>query len=140
MANLDVGLVACSRRKADRPVPARELYVSPLFRAARAYAERRYGPERWFILSARHGLVHPDQVLAPYDLRLRQLTAAEREAWGYRVAVELTDRFPAGTVLWFHAGALYRTAIADVVAHQVRAPLAGLDIGQQLGWYRRQRA
>ena len=140
MANLDVGLVACSRRKADRPLPARELYVSPLFRAARAYAERRYGPERWFILSARHDLVHPDQVLAPYDLSLRQLTAAEREAWGHRVAVELTDRFPACTVLWFHAGALYRTAIADVVAHQVRAPLAGLGIGQQLGWYRRQRA
>ena len=75
-------------------------------------------------------------MLAPYDLSLRQLTAAEREAWGYRVAVELTDRFPAGTVLWFHAGAPYRTAIADVVAHQVRAPLAGLGIG----WYRRQRA
>jgi hypothetical protein len=103
MANVDVGLVACSRRKAERPLPARELYVSPLFRAARAYAERRYGPERWYILSARHDLVHPDQVLAPYDLSLRQLTAAEREAWGYRVAVDLTHRFPAGTVLWFHA-------------------------------------
>ena len=29
------------------------------------------------------------------------------EAWGDHIAVELTDRFPAGTVLWFHAGALY---------------------------------
>ena len=79
--------------------------------------------------------MHPDQVLAPYDLSLRQLTAAEREAWGDRVAVELTDRFPAGTVLWFHAGASYCAAIAPVVAQQVRAPLAGLSIGQQLAWY-----
>jgi hypothetical protein len=62
--HLDVGLVACSRLKADRPAPARELYVSPLFRAARAYAERRHGPGRWFILSAHHGLVDPDTVLA----------------------------------------------------------------------------
>ena len=76
-------------------------------------------------------------MLAPYDLSLRQLTVAERQAWGDRVATELTDRFPAGTVLWFHAGALYRTAIAPVVVHQVRAPLAGLGIGQQLAWYRR---
>ena len=76
-------------------------------------------------------------MLSPYDLSLRQLTAAEREAWGDRVAVELTDRFPAGTVLWFHAGASYRAAIAPVVAHQVRAPLAGLGIGAQLAWYRR---
>ena len=134
---LHVGLVACSRAKTNRPAPARELYVSPLFRAARAYAERHYGPGRWFILSARHGLVDPDTVLAPYDLNLGQLSARERVAWGDRVAVELTDRFPSGTVLWFHAGALYRDAIASVVPHQVRFPLAGLRIGQQLAWYRR---
>ena len=97
LARLDIGLVACSMRKADRPLPARDLYVSPLFRAARAYAERRYGPEGWLILSACHGLVHPNQVLAPYDLSLRQLTRAERAAWGDRVAIELTDRFPPGT-------------------------------------------
>jgi len=131
---LDIGLIACSRTKADRPSLARELYVSPLFRAAREYAENRYG--QWLILSARYGLVEPDQVLAPYDLSLRQLTARQREAWGDRIAVELTDRFPAGTVLWFHAGALYRDAIAPVVAHQVRFPLASLGIGQQLAWYR----
>ena len=118
-------------------MPARELYVSPLFRAARAYAEREYGPGRWLILSALHGLVDPDALLDPYDLSLRQLSAREREAWGNRVAVELTDRFPAGTVLWFHAGTLYRDAIARVVAHQVRFPLAGLGIGEQLAWYRR---
>jgi hypothetical protein len=79
-------------------------------------------------------------VLAPYDLSLRQLTRAERAAWSDRVAVELTDRFPRGTVLWFHAGALYAAAIAPVVTLPVRAPLAGLRIGQQLAWYRRHTA
>src|SRR2546430_14040582 len=103
---LQVGLVACSRTKTNRPVPARELYVSPLFRAASAYAERTYGSGRWLILSARYGLVAPDQILSPYDLSLRQLTARQREAWGDRIAIELTDRFPAGTVLWFHACAI----------------------------------
>jgi len=39
-----IGLVACSRTKADHDVPARELYVSPLFRAARQYAENHYDP------------------------------------------------------------------------------------------------
>jgi hypothetical protein len=65
---LDIGLIACSRTKADRPSLARELYVSPLFRAARAYAERRHGPGQWLILSARYGLVDPDKVLAPHCL------------------------------------------------------------------------
>src|SRR4051794_31909245 len=54
LACLDIGLVACRMSKAYRPLPACDLYVSPLFRAARAYAERRYGPEDWLILSARH--------------------------------------------------------------------------------------
>ena len=136
---LHIGLLACSRGKARHPAPApaRELYASPLFRAARSYAERQYGPGNWLILSALHGLVDPDTILDPYDLSLRELSAREREAWGDRVAVELTDRFPAGTVLWFHAGTLYRDAIAPVVAHQVRFPLAGLGIGEQLAWYRR---
>jgi hypothetical protein len=41
-------------------------------------------------------------------------------------------------VLWFHAGALYRQAIARVVPHLVRFPVAGLGNGQQLAWYRHQ--
>ena len=75
---LQLGLVACSRTKANRPVPARELYASPLFRAASAYAERKYGSGRWLILSARYGLVDPDRILSPYDLSLGQLTAHQR--------------------------------------------------------------
>jgi len=118
---LHIGLVACSHAKAHRPAPARELYVSPLFRAARASAECHYGAARWFVLSAQHGLVDPATVLAPYELSLRQLSAREREMWGDRVAGELMDRFHAGTVLWFHADALYRDAIAPVVPHQVRS-------------------
>ncbi|MGI9149443.1 MAG: DUF6884 domain-containing protein [Chloroflexota bacterium] len=59
MAVLHVGLVACSRAKADGPRPARQLYISPLFRAARACCERHYG--RWLILSALHGLVDPER-------------------------------------------------------------------------------
>ena len=137
---LHIGLVACSATKADSAMPARQLYVSSLFRAASAYAERHYGPSRWFILSALHGLVDPDTVLAPYDFSLRQLGSRQREVWGDRVVVELTDRFPSDTVLWFHAGALYRDAIASVVPHEVRFPLAGLGIGEQLARYCRHAA
>jgi hypothetical protein len=76
---LKVGLVACSKTKADGPRPAAELYTSPLFRKAAAYCRRHY--DRWFILSALHGLVEPSTVLAPYDLTLTALTPTEREAW-----------------------------------------------------------
>jgi hypothetical protein len=63
-----VGLVGRASQKLQRPAPARELYVSQLFKKASAYAERTC--DRWYILSAKHDLVHPDEVIEPYDVRL----------------------------------------------------------------------
>lgn len=60
-----VFLVACVAAKLDRPAPARDLYASPWFQKARAYVERQGGA--WFILSAKHGLIAPETVIAPYD-------------------------------------------------------------------------
>src|SRR6266508_6085183 len=58
-------LVSCVSEKRSAPSAARDLYVSSLFRKARAFVEAQHAP--WFILSAEHGLVHPDTVIAPYD-------------------------------------------------------------------------
>lgn len=63
-----VGLVGCASQKLRRPAPARELYVSPLFKKASAYAEQAC--DRWYVLSAKHGLVHPDAIFEPYDMKL----------------------------------------------------------------------
>jgi hypothetical protein len=40
------------KKKEDHELPARDLYVSPLFRGRREYVERSC--DRWFILSALH--------------------------------------------------------------------------------------
>ena len=70
-----IGIVACSKTKLATPAPAKDLYTSPLFKAARAYCERTY--DRWFILSALHGLVEPETVIEPYDVTLARMTAAD---------------------------------------------------------------
>lgn len=66
--NVLVGLVACSSQKLQHPAPARELYVSALFTKASAYAEQSC--DRWYVLSAKHGLVRPETSLELYDMRL----------------------------------------------------------------------
>jgi hypothetical protein len=58
-------LVACVKSKETRPAAAKDLYISALFRKERAYADCAGVP--WFILSAEHGLVAPDEWLAPYE-------------------------------------------------------------------------
>jgi uncharacterized protein DUF6884 len=80
---ISVGLVACASTKAASPQPARLLYRSELFRRASEYAAATY--DHWFILSARHYLVHPDERLAPYDQRVDQMNVSDREHWGATV-------------------------------------------------------
>uniref|UniRef100_UPI0038B36EF6 DUF6884 domain-containing protein n=1 Tax=Agromyces humi TaxID=1766800 RepID=UPI0038B36EF6 len=48
-----IGLVGCAAQKLRRPAPARDLYVSQLFRKSSAYVE--WNCDAWFILSAKHG-------------------------------------------------------------------------------------
>lgn len=61
-------LVACGSAKQDEPAPAKDLYSSTYFRKKRQYATQHCSD--WRILSAKHGLVHPDTVLEPYDASL----------------------------------------------------------------------
>jgi len=151
-------LVACSATKGAAG-PARELYTGPLFQAARRHAEAR--GYHWRILSAKHGLLRPDAVVLPYDQRLEKgREGAKADTWGrtlvkpslcWLARTEQIDR-----VIWF-AGADYRDALHgwrrchDIetrrawipcscgarVVHEY--PLAGLAIGQQLGWFKRRR-
>jgi hypothetical protein len=76
-------LVSCVAAKRSAAAPARDLYISDWFQKARAYVEKQGDP--WFILSAKHGLVRPDQVLQPYELTLNNMAAKERRAWAQRV-------------------------------------------------------
>lgn len=124
-----VFLIACSKAKAERSTTARQLYRGDLFRKSVAYAEAEGA--RWFILSARYGLLHPDTFADPYDLTLGQLSPLERLQWGERVAYAL----PSGPLV-FLAGKLYREPIlASPMMNGRRssctAPLEGLGIGQQ---------
>ena len=130
-------LLGCVSRKLTTRAPAKELYCSSLWRRRRAYAESSGRP--WLILSALHGLVDPDELLDPYDVSLRQLSAAERRAWGERVVEALTKRLTVlDATFEVHAGSHYLTAIEAPLERcgaRIEAPLAHLRLGQQLAWY-----
>lgn len=103
----DVILIGCVKRKLPTAAPAKDLYVSPLFRKGRAYAERAGVP--WFVLSAQHGLVGPNDVLEPYDLRLGATSRQDRREWGERVLAALREALGSidGLSIEVHAGSVY---------------------------------
>jgi hypothetical protein len=133
-----VGLVGCSRRKLPHAAPAAELYTSLLFRLASQFCAATCSC--WFILSAKHGLVMPDEVIEPYDVTLRGMGRQGKLAWARRVAAQLRERglLDGDNHFQVHAGADYASPLAQ--HFPVEQPLEGLAIGQRLAWYRRQLA
>lgn len=129
-------LVACVKEKASQPMPAADLYRSVWFRKARAFVERREAP--WLVLSAMHGIIDPDDIIAPYDQTLITMRAYERRAWGTRVVEQLIERgYDDGAPIVILAGARYRDPITGWIGDRAIVPMQGLAIGQQLAWLTR---
>jgi hypothetical protein len=135
-----VYLVACCAEKLGRRAPARELYRSDLFQKMRGYAENQIQATggQWFILSAKHELVRPDEAVSPYDFSIRELREAERDAWAGRVVSKLQDHVRPTTRIVVLAGEDYVRPILRELNFKLHTgaetPLRGLGIGQQKQW------
>jgi uncharacterized HhH-GPD family protein len=99
--------------------------------------------DTWFVLSAKHGLLDPDEVIEPYDVALKDLSPAAQRAWSADVLVTLRDRLGdlCGRVFEIHAGSAYRdnglVSGLKSAGATVEIPTEGLTIGQQLAFYAR---
>ena len=138
MTDPDIVLITCVKTKRRKPCAAKDLYVSPLFLKQRAYAEESGVP--WFILSAEHGLVVPDEWLSPYERYLPDTPAAFRSAWGLWVAarLQLLAGPLDGCVIEAHAGSAYIDAIRPYLeanGAKLIDTLHGLSMGARLAWY-----
>jgi hypothetical protein len=112
---------------------ARDLYTSQLFRALRAYAVAH--ADAWYILSAKHGLLRPDQIVAPYKRTLKDMPKRDRVAWAERVQRQLLEVLPTGAEVILLAGVRYREGLVPFLrtrGFSVTVPLEGLGIGKQL--------
>lgn len=128
-----IALVSCVKSKKSVSAPAGQLYTSPLFRSLVQYAEAH--ADQWFILSAEHGLLHPEEVVAPYERTLNRMANAERLAWAERVQRQLLQTLPRRSEIIVLAGERYREHLIPFLeAHgfTVSIPLQGLPFGKQL--------
>lgn len=134
-----VVLVSCVKSKRTVASAAKDLYVSPLFVGMRKYAERT--ASIWFILSAEHGVLDPDQVVAPYERTLLKMRKAERDAWAARVRAQLIALLPPGSEVVMLAGEKYREELLPFLNEKgfaVQVPMSGLPLGRQLRWLKEQ--
>ncbi len=125
--------LSCVKSKRGYPCRAGDMYTSPLFHKMMTYA-RRLHPKRIFILSAKYGLLNPDDMIEPYEQTLKTMKVNERQRWARDVLSDLarccdleTDRFI------FLAGLPYRENLVPHLKHY-EVPMEGLSFGRQLHW------
>ncbi len=122
-----VALVGCCAKKADVDFcPAQNLYLSPLFKKARAWAEHHC--DGWAIVSAGHGLIDPRQWVYPYDWTLSRWDRNMRAAWASRCRSRADHLFPGAHFIGL-AGEEYLAGFPEA-----ERPLKGLGIGERLAW------
>lgn len=87
-----IALVGCGKQKreAGKEYYAKDLYTSSYFSLKRRNSETY--ADRWYILSAKHGLINPHLPIRPYDVSMRDLGPVETEEWAKRVVSDLFAR------------------------------------------------
>lgn len=84
-------LISCVKKKLPHSARAKDLYVSPLFRAALQYAQN-FSPDRMFILSAKYGLVGLDNEIDLYIyITLKELPMRKRKDWASKLLKALRE-------------------------------------------------
>jgi len=137
---MKIGLISCTKKKQNHICAAKKLYSkSTLFNNAWGYAFHNY--DKTFILSAKHGLLFPNQRIEPYEKTLNKMNKKERLEWAGEVITHLIPLLNEGDIIYFHTGLKYREfLIPALTLHGFKSvvPLKGLPLGKQLQWYSRQ--
>lgn len=138
-------LIPCSMSKQKFACAVREMYrPSAQFRGAWEAAERN--GQQILILSAKHGLLHPDAVIEPYDETLAGATRRRRHEWTmnlfYGPAPRITDVIQPGDHVVSYLGADYSQFLVPWLRQSgvtVEEPLKGLSQGARLKWFKERR-
>lgn len=128
-------LVSCVKTKRTTRAAAKDLYVSPWFRKARAFVEETGDP--WRILSAEYGLLHPDEEIRPYERTLNTMRVTERHAWAEGVLAHIEPCLDSVDTVVFLAGQRYREFLEPALRNrglEVSVPMIGLSQGLQMQW------
>jgi hypothetical protein len=124
-------LISCGSKKLDRAAKVKDLYVSPLFKKALAYAHT-LNPDKIFVLSAKYHLLPLDQIINPYDLTLNGMSTQGIKSWACNVAEKLKEEANLDKDEFiFLAGANYRRFLVPGIK-RYKVPMEGLGIGKQL--------
>lgn len=135
-------MISCTKSKKGYPCKASEMYsASDLFKKAYSYAVKNY--DFVAILSAKYGLLFPDDEIEPYELTLNDMSSQQRKEWSEKVFRQMNQKFKLKDFgkVFFHTGKRYRQYLIpklEQINVRCEVPLGHLGIGKQKAWYKEQ--
>ena len=135
----DICIVTCGKKKIwdinpnTGPKEAKEVYIGPLSKKAKEYAEKYY-PENWIILSAKYGFLNPNDIITQnYDacFHIKDSKTISLEKLKVQIENKNLDEYNRITVL---SGKFYTQLIIDLFPDkEIINPLNGCNgIGYML--------
>ncbi len=128
---MKIVLISCASKKLQDKTKAKNLYISPLFKANMKYVSSLQ-PDKIFILSAKYGLLDLDDEICPYNETLNKKSEKEIKLWAEDVLNKLKKEADLKKdEIIFLAGEKYRKYLIPEI-NNYKIPLKGLGIGKQL--------
>lgn len=138
-STFDYVFISCVKMKSENAILAKDLYISPLFKKAYAYAMKYVDEDKIFILSAKYGLL-PALASAPppYEMTLKNKSKEQRKLWAYNIYLEMQKQnISTESKILILAGMEYREFICRFLPNSF-CPVTGLSIGRMLKFYNAQ--
>jgi len=125
-------IAQCTGSKLGVECEAQEMYTaSTYFCKQRDYAETV--GDKWFIQSAKHGLLEPTEVIRPYNQHAKDID--DPEAWAKGIELALNQHTGVPATVQLLGGKHYVDPLKPVLeryGYIVETPLEGLGIGERM--------
>lgn len=120
--------ISCGKAKKKVPCAAKDLYVGSLFQKCKKWVEKR--GVRYYILSAKHGILCPEDIIEPYNMTIKG--KKEIEAWTKKVECQLLSlAFAKNEHVISLAPDRYTVPLRLYFA-SVKEPLKNLGLGERM--------
>lgn len=128
MNNKKIGIVGCVKTKKAFACAAGDMYTSPLFTLSVEWLKNQ-GITEWYILSAEHGLLHPNTIIEPYEKTLNKMNRWDYGAWCSKLGKQVRKVFSEDQEFVVLGGSLYA---GPMTYFKSEFPLKGMGLGQRL--------
>lgn len=88
MPESNVLLVSCGKRKSNVTCKAKDMYNSCRFQTLKMIAETNN--IKWHIMSAKYGLLSPNEIIDPYDLCITDCSSEYKKQWAAKMLKTLS--------------------------------------------------